>query len=343
MFTPLSLAESQADAARENDSGVVPLSEYRPDASERETSDKLGKYLDGVMDRHFSDRDDTPKFKNLDEGISAAIDAAEEVGREREAVDGCDEYWTELHARHGADLNRADLVERFIEADRMLRANPRRGADWLANAYLQGKPYPKSADRKDDNKGPQSKLDAAITAALDKSAAGDNIKIKPEQLAYIRKHFGCDFREFMRITTAADRDLHNNPLDAAVRIAASYGMPVTAMQEQEAQELSNVRTWLGHLETTGQLPRLGELAPAIEQVLNHPNFRRSGDINDNLARAYAFAEYGMKHWPARSSNAAAVAKAKAASSPRSRGTAPNGSARAGGIDAAIVSALAKGS
>jgi hypothetical protein len=317
MLTPLS-------RATDGERGIVGT-EVEP----KETTSGLDKWASEAADKisaSFEDDKSEIKPASLDDGISAAMAVGEEDDDDRKSFARSREYRAELRARYGKEVDLGALVEKFIRQEDDFRKDPVGAADRLAGEYLQ-RPYAARYNKPETKKNlsdlPQGqRLGAILDDALDGAEAAD-FKMTAKQRALIREKFnGMPFDEVLKIVTAADRDLHDDPIGAAARIAASYGVPVTQSQHQNVEyqgRVNQVADGLGHLYKSGQLPRLAELSGHIGQVLQNPQFQHTPDLENNLRRAYRIAEIQAGERAATDS----LAKAKAAQGVRSSGTMPN--------------------
>lgn len=311
----------------------------------KDTSSTLDKHVSSAFDKHYSD-DDEVKSAPLDDGISAAQAVADEDVEERKSFTRSKEHREELRARYGKDVDLGALVEKFIRQEAEFRKDPLGAADRLAAEYLQrpyAARYAKPEAKKNLGDLPQGqRLGAILDDALDGLEASD-LKMTAKQRALIREKFdGMPFDKVLEIVTAADRDLHNDPIGAAARIAASYGVPVMQSQHQNVEQqarVNHVESGMKQLYQSGQLPRLAELSGDIGRVLQNPQFQHTPDLENNLRRAYRIAEIQSSE----RSQSDGLAKARAAQGVRSSGTAPGYSHADGGsnLDRLISGAMSR--
>jgi hypothetical protein len=302
------------------------LAEQEKSTPQKETS------LDAELNRSF-------------EKYDGAEDDREIFARSRDIRDA---FHEELGQSDGKGADIGALINDFLNIDDDFKKNPQDAADRLASRYLLMSPYDRKAavdKAKAANPSSNNPIDQELekTFAQKEADARDKTDYESTEKARARlkaSYPGLTFDEALRRARAAHEDLRADPLGAAARIAASYGAPITETQHQavqvnqaHTQRLGQLEGLIAHAERT--LPNFAQLAGEIETVITDPRFKHGDDPSANLARAYQVAMIRATQ----SLNADRVAKAQAATSPKSTGSAPQMAASSNSLDAIISNSL----
>ncbi|MBR0901207.1 hypothetical protein [Bradyrhizobium liaoningense] len=340
---------------------VIPLSRAdRDEQSSAPETAKPGRFDDSAFDkiasaaideqeRDLERRRQTGSHGSLDDAITAALDGNDAADSDRDAFDRSSDNRQELREKFpGIDLGK--LLQTFTEFDSAARQNPQAGAEWLLTTYA-AMPYGQGRDTsskpgttKDGAPDYRSAVDRAIDAAFDgvdrRKADQSEFTATAEQRAALKRAYPhLSFDKAVEAIARIDRDMRADPAATAARVAAAYGAPVTETQHQQAaqrqvqeQRATELIPMLDHY--AKYIPDLAELTDDIVKVLQHPEFKRLDDPQQNLLRAHRIAQLQRDE----RQRAADVAKAEAAVSPKGN-TAPRTGSGSQSLDDIVSDAI----
>jgi hypothetical protein len=186
----------------------------------------------------------------------------------------------------------SEIVQRFESWEGSFRKDPIAAREDIMAAYLKMSPQNFSATK-------EPKYSPGIRGSLEKGAedARDLAELKP----FVDK-YGKDFPRLLQQISRFDRDMIDDPVGTSARLAANYGVPVTAAQHEQAAQhyqqkaqqedrLSNVQRGLDKLMEQNLLPGIEdpEMQDRIADVLENPKFTRSGNAFEDLKAAWQVA------------------------------------------------------
>lgn len=245
---------------------------------------------------------------DLDRALKLAVDRR--AGQEVESADfhQSRQWRTELDRRYDGRVAIGDVLDSFADWHERLKQDPKRAAEAIASAYLAEAPYavlqdvrqsgkPAQADRADGAVSDQ-KLDGVLTAAIDQHhGKGDGEQkafvASARHRAALKEMFpGMSYAEACRRMVALDGDLHRDPMGAAGRLAATYGMVVMPAQQVVADErnvlMGDAQQMIAA--TGPHMPDLVDLQDEVITVLGRPDFVHGPDMQENLVRAHRIAQ-----------------------------------------------------
>lgn len=255
----------------------------------------------------------------LDEVISGAMAKAEQPDPFEDYLSARAER-DELKERHGTDT--AGIVKTFVGYQAALAENPEVGAElirgnYLSNSNLATMRHSEQADYKSAAsqlgqaapQQPEAKefsgkiLDRVLEGAIDEHYDGKRDRDRAEMEAALplfeelkKTNPSLTWKEFFANTVHADRALWRNP-ENAYRLAAASGLPVTALQKEMAsarnealQQTNSLEALIADMGRTGELSNIDTHAPAMEAIMQRPDFVRTNDVRYDLHRANRLAE-----------------------------------------------------
>ncbi len=274
-------------------------------------SDDAGAKLhdaDSIVSNHSpTDRDRMSDDRESD--VLQAYREAQGRAEERASFDRSRPHREELTGRYG-DGGAKTAIESFVHWDRELRENPHGAADALASHYLRQPPNllktkePEKAETAPEDWHEDGKIQWALdndvkrawqTAAREK-AENDEYERTREHAQLLRQQFPhLSFADALERITQIDRDLLTDPVGAAARLGASYGMPVThgqvqavEHQAQQQQRLGNAQAVYEQAIQTNAFPglELPHVEEAVVNILHDPAFPRSHSGDPSLDLQY---------------------------------------------------------
>ncbi len=256
----------------------------------------LDNVVDAALDAHYREEDPAPDSRDLDTIIGTAMDAAENREADAESFKASREARTELQDRYGSQGNLGDTLNAFIGWAQAFKQDPQGAGQRFAESYLKASPYaltdraekPKAETYVDGGgfRHTGRELDQILEDAIDSASEEKQqfVATAAQREALAQVFPGVSFDEAMRKVVAIDRDAIRDPLTTAATLAASFGMPVLPHQQQEAAAHNHV---LAHVDAAAAQ---GMDADRVMNVVNHPEFVKSGDPVADLHRARAVAD-----------------------------------------------------
>ena len=179
-----------------------------------------------------------------------------------------------------------DLFGSYEKLDENMRGNPRVAAEHLARHYLSQPPRfgsDKAAAQKQE--GVRGSIEQGFRDAEDKEALAEAIEKHGPRLDFLLQRI-----------VEADTALSDDPLGAAARIAAAYGVPVTPEHHQEIaqdslreQHIAAISGQIDQLINSGRFPEFDSVADRIADILEDKRHQSTGDHWADLERAYQLA------------------------------------------------------
>jgi hypothetical protein len=238
----------------------------------------------------------------LDRALKVAVDRR--ASQEAESADfhQSREWRDVLDQRYRGRYGIGALLDAFADWHEAFKTNPRAAFDAIASAYLDQPAYvlPAAEHRghaespaKAEGTGAAQTLDGVLAAAIDRhhgKSDGEQqvFAASARHRAALKGMFpGMSYAEACRRVVTLDGDLHRDPIGTAVRLATTYGMPVTSAQHALAEQ-RNVR--VGETQqmiaaAAENLPELAEMEDELVTVLGRPEFVHGPDMQENLLRA----------------------------------------------------------
>lgn len=243
----------------------------------------------------------------LDDIVSRSTEEAMARHAEREDFSASREAREAIRTRYGEEAgNAGKIIESFLGMHEQFKSRPDKAADDLAASYLRG--FSAHGQRKlDEAEKPASNapedesdpLDKAITSAVKSIENRDRdereFAASKEQREALKKLFPhMSISEAFKNIDHLDRSLSKDPIGNAMRIAASYGAPITpgqiaamqATQTHETVERSH-ESMIQEMEAHGELPNLPALESEILKIMSEPNFPWTGHAKADLRNAHA--------------------------------------------------------
>jgi hypothetical protein len=270
----------------------APESLTEPEAYEKPpgsfNSDKFDAIVGAIVDRMPDDDAPAAPKKDLDTLISEGLDKHEAAQADKESFERSKASREELNDRYGAQGDLSTTIDKYIQWAAHFRENPQEVGQRFAESYLSASPYaltPREPKEKPeafiDGTGKRYNgkiLDAIVESATDGSEQKDFVATAKQREALKVMFPGKTWDEALATIVRIDRDAYKDPLGTAATVAAAFGMPVTARQQEQAQQIAH----LGN-----QIDQALPLMPGIENqqvqqrvldILARDDFHRSGRI-----------------------------------------------------------------
>lgn len=359
MFTPLS--------ARDGDDSAPPEFHVSAHTIDRKENDEaLDKAIAGAEEKILSRDDGRYELKSLDgEAFNARAESVEAAHDEKADFESCRDQREELKERIGAkslkealgvfSVYHQEFKKDPVRAGQILAASGLAGPVNGAAAFAKREPASDPLAKLDKDAHPAAKLGAILDAAIDgspiKATDAEEFLDSAAARAELKKMFpGQKLSAITKNLVQIICNLQDDPLGTSARMAANYGAPVTAMQQQAWEQAQHASQQVGqaagliqHFAAQAQhFPHFDLLREDMAKVLSQPGFVSSGDAMTDLMNAYRYAELVSLEKQRSGDQAAALAKASKAVPVKSSGSAPRGGSLSGGsgLDGAISSALA---
>lgn len=248
-----------------------------------------------------SDRD------SIRDTVASAFESTKAESAVREDFDGASDTRRDVEVRVGNKAHAA--VQDFLHFDDVAQRDPAGAAQRLAENYMRLAPHADLKPRPRDygsnalndltmypEGSTHRRVQEGFRAAKDKAADDGEFTESAETRAAFAKRFpDLTYGQALQRLKDHDEALRQNPLAAAAKIAAVYGMPVTphqhgmaAVAATRSQHVDQAQGMIDQVISSGVLPGLEhpEVQRAVGKVLDDPRFQRTGDAFTDLVAAY---------------------------------------------------------